>query len=76
MNHEPEPELFPIDDITVIEGEGTSVINEQEFHWSRGDVFVVPGWNTHAYKADSRSYLLRVTDEPVMKRFNWLRQEA
>ena len=60
----------------VIEGEGTSVINEQEFHWSRGDVFVVPGWNTHVYKADSRSYLLRVTDEPVMKRFNWLRQEA
>jgi len=60
----------------VMDGQGASVIDDREFHWSRGDVFVVPSWNAHAYKVETRSYLLRVTDEPVMKRFNWLRREA
>ena len=60
----------------VIDGQGTSVINNQEFYWGRGDIFAVPCWNTHAYKAEAPSYLLRVTDEPVMKRFNWLPHEA
>jgi gentisate 1,2-dioxygenase len=60
----------------VMDGQGTSVIDDREFDWSRGDVFVVPSWNTHGYKAETPSYLLRVTDEPVMKCFNWLRHEA
>jgi gentisate 1,2-dioxygenase len=60
----------------VIEGEGTSVIDGREFHWRRGDVFVVPSWNTHTWRSHALSYLLRVTDEPVMKAFGWLRQEA
>jgi len=60
----------------VMDGQGSSVIDDREFHWSRGDVFVVPSWNTHSYKSETLSYLLRVTDEPVMKRFNWLRHEA
>lgn len=59
----------------VIEGEGTSVIDNAEFRWSRGDVFVVPGWNTHRYEADTRSYLLRVTDEPILRHMNWLRED-
>ena len=60
----------------VIEGQGTSVIDDREFHWRRGDVFVVPAWNTHACQSEKPSYLLRVTDEPVMKSFSWLRHEA
>ena len=60
----------------VMDGQGASVIEDQEYHWGCGDVFVVPSWNTHAYNAEIQSHLLRVTDEPVMKRFNWLRQEA
>ena len=59
----------------VIEGEGTSVIDNSEFHWSRGDVFGVPGWNTHSYEADTRSYLLRVTDESILRHMNWLRED-
>ena len=60
----------------VIEGQGTSVIDGQEFWWGRGDVFVVPSWNTHSYNPQTLSYLLRVTDEPVMKRLGWLRLET
>lgn len=60
----------------VMEGRGTSVIEGIEFRWDRGDVFVVPGWNAHVCKADVGSHLLRVTDAPVMRRFNWLREQA
>ena len=60
----------------VMEGRGTSVIEGVEFNWDRGDVFVVPGWNSHACKADVQAHLLRVTDAPVMRQFNWLREQA
>jgi gentisate 1,2-dioxygenase len=59
----------------VIEGHGQSVVDGQEFEWRRGDVYVVPSWHRHACKAAGRSHLLRVTDEPVLQKFNWLRQE-
>jgi len=59
----------------VIEGHGQSVVDDQEFEWRRGDVFVVPSWHRHSGKAAERSHVLRVTDEPVLKHFNWLRHE-
>jgi gentisate 1,2-dioxygenase len=59
----------------VIQGDGTSVIDGQRFAWSRGDVFVVPAWRPHTYTVECRSFLLRVTDERVMKQLGWLRQE-
>jgi gentisate 1,2-dioxygenase len=59
----------------VISGEGSSVIDEQRFVWSSSDVFVVPAWRPHTYTVKRRSFLLRVTDERVMKQLGWLRQE-
>jgi gentisate 1,2-dioxygenase len=59
----------------VIEGHGKSTIDERELEWRRGDVFVVPAWRTHAYRALEPSYLLRVTDEPLMRKLGWLRQQ-
>jgi gentisate 1,2-dioxygenase len=59
----------------VIQGEGTSVIDEQRFAWSSSDVFVVPAWRPHTYTVERRTFLLRVTDERVMKQLGWLRQE-
>ena len=59
----------------VIEGHGRSNVDDREFEWRRGDVFVVPSWHRHTVRAAETSYLLRVTDEPVMQKFNWLRQE-
>lgn len=60
----------------VIQGDGNSVIDGQRFAWAGGDVFVVPAWRPHAHTASRRSYLLRVTDERVIKQLGWLRQEA
>jgi gentisate 1,2-dioxygenase len=59
----------------VIEGEGCSFVEGAEFHWSRGDVFVVPSWRRHECRAEKTSYLLKVTDEPFIRRLNWLREE-
>ena len=59
----------------VIEGHGQSTIDGREFEWRRGDVLVVPAWRSHSYRAIERSHLLRVTDEPVLRKLNWLKTE-
>jgi gentisate 1,2-dioxygenase len=52
-----------------------SSIDGREFEWRRGDVFVLPAWHTHAYRTLEPSTLLRVTDEPLMRKLGWLRQQ-
>jgi gentisate 1,2-dioxygenase len=47
----------------VMQGRGVSRVDDREFQWSRGDVFVVPSWRAHTCEAAEASYLLRVTDE-------------
>jgi gentisate 1,2-dioxygenase len=59
----------------VIDGHGKSSIDDREFEWRRGDVFVVPAWRRHRCRALEQSLLLRVTDEPLMRKLNWLRQQ-
>ncbi len=57
----------------VIDGEGTSFVDGAEFQWGCGDVIAVPAWHECRHKAHSQSHLLRVTDEPLLRRLNWLR---
>jgi gentisate 1,2-dioxygenase len=59
----------------VIEGRGRSRVDDKEFAWSRGDVFVVPSWYSHACQVEETSYLLRVSDEPLLRSLHWLREE-
>lgn len=58
----------------VAEGRGTSSIDGVEIAWERGDVIAIPGWRPAVHRATERSHLLRVTDEPLMKKLNWLRE--
>jgi gentisate 1,2-dioxygenase len=58
----------------VIAGAGVVDIEDSVFEWGRGDVFVVPAWRQHRLRAQAQSYLLCVTDEPVLARLDWLRQ--
>ncbi len=58
----------------VIDGTGVSSVEDSVFEWRRGDVFVVPAWRDHRLRAQTQSYLLRVTDEPVLARLGWLRK--
>jgi gentisate 1,2-dioxygenase len=58
----------------VIDGRGVSEIDGTRFDWTRGDVIAVPGWRPATHRADERSHLLRVTDEPLLRKLNWLRE--
>jgi gentisate 1,2-dioxygenase len=58
----------------VVEGSGVSDVDGTEIKWHRGDVFTVPGWRPAVHRAFERSQLLRVTDEPLMRKLNWLRE--
>jgi gentisate 1,2-dioxygenase len=58
----------------VIDGTGVVNVEEKVFEWRRGDVFVVFAWRQYSLRAQSQSYLLRVTDEPVLARLDWLRE--
>jgi gentisate 1,2-dioxygenase len=58
----------------VIEGGGTADVAGAAFEWRRGDVFVVPAWRPHRLRANSQSYLLRVSDEPVLVGLDWHRE--
>ena len=59
----------------VVRGEGASEIDGQRFEWRRGDVVAAPAWRPHWHEASGDAILLRVTDEPVMQRFGWWREE-
>jgi gentisate 1,2-dioxygenase len=56
----------------VMDGRGNSNIDGTCFDWARGDVFAVPAWRAAVHEAYESSHLLRVTDEPLMRKLNWL----
>jgi gentisate 1,2-dioxygenase len=58
-----------------VEGEGETIIEGKSFPWQRGDVFAVPSWQTHIHKSAKGGVLFRVTDEPVMSKLGFLRDE-
>lgn len=58
---------------TVVEGAGTTRIGERDFHWQRGDVLAVPAWQPYQHQVHEAAHLVRVSDEPVMRAFDFLR---
>jgi gentisate 1,2-dioxygenase len=76
-NRETEPFRTTAHNIyAVVEGTGTSVVDGERFDWKRGDVFCAPAWRRHTHKATSDdTVLLRVTDEPVHRALDFLREE-
>jgi gentisate 1,2-dioxygenase len=59
----------------VVQGEGVSTVDGERFEWQRGDVIAAPAWRPHRHQATGEAILLRVSDEPVMQRFGWWREE-
>lgn len=60
---------------TVIEGNGISKVGDREFRWAPGDMFAVPAWYEHTHAASRDAVLMRVSDEPLMRMFDWFRVE-
>ncbi len=58
-----------------VEGEGETIVEGKSFPWQRGDVFAVPSWQAHYHKSAKGGVLFRVTDEPVMSKLGFLRDE-
>jgi gentisate 1,2-dioxygenase len=60
-----------------VEGEGSTKVEDQIFHWTPGDVFVVPSWNRHAHTAKSESVLFSISDRPAQEKLGiWREQRA
>jgi gentisate 1,2-dioxygenase len=58
---------------TVVEGEGHTQTDAGAMHWKRGDVFAIPSWRSYQHTASTAAHLVRVSDEPVMRAFDFLR---
>jgi gentisate 1,2-dioxygenase len=61
---------------TVIEGAGVSRIGDRELQWQRGDLFVIPAWQPFEHRVSERAHFIRVSDEPVMQAFDFLRERS
>ncbi len=59
---------------TVVEGAGSTKAGEQVMAWERGDVFAIPAWQPFQHTVTSPAHLVRVSDEPVMKAFDFWRR--
>jgi gentisate 1,2-dioxygenase len=59
----------------VLEGAGRTTVDGQVLNWQRGDVVAAPLWRAYQHEADSDSYLVRVTDLPVVSKLGLFRWE-
>ena len=61
----------------VVSGSGHTEIDGQTFEWSDKDVFCVPGWASYRHQNTSGSdaFLFSFSDEPVLKKLGFFREE-
>jgi gentisate 1,2-dioxygenase len=57
----------------IMRGTGEAKFDEAAFQWKRGDVIAAPSGEGYTFSAREPVYLLRVSDEPLMKFLDWLR---
>jgi gentisate 1,2-dioxygenase len=60
----------------VVRGAGVTTVDGERFAWRRGDVIAAPAWRPHFHEAAEDALLLRVSDEPVMRRLGFHRVEG
>lgn len=57
----------------VVRGSGIAEIDGETRPWAFGDTIAVPAWRPHSLRAQTDAVLLRVSDEPLMRKLGWLR---
>ena len=60
---------------TVVEGKGKTTINNKEYLWSKGDVFVVPPWAKIKHDTNEESVLFSFSDRPVQELLGLFREK-
>ncbi|EIE99294.1 cupin domain-containing protein [Saccharomonospora glauca] len=58
---------------TVLRGSGETEIDGEVFSWEKGDIIAVPAWRPYRHRVSADAYLVRASDEPVMRAFDLLR---
>jgi gentisate 1,2-dioxygenase len=61
----------------VIEGSGTTHVNDERFDWGKGDFLAVPPWAAvrHVNEHDADARLFRVDDSPLFRALNTYHEE-
>lgn len=60
---------------SVIEGEGTVSIGEQDFEFTAHDTFVVPAWQSYRLRTAAGSVLFSFSDRPLQRSIGVWREE-
>jgi gentisate 1,2-dioxygenase len=62
----------------VVQGQGYTVIDGEQFVWSKGDVLALPSWALceHANTASEEAVLFSIRDRPVMEALGFSREEV
>jgi gentisate 1,2-dioxygenase len=60
----------------VVEGTGSVTFGETRFDFAPHDVFVVPSWEAHQWKADADSILFSYSDRAAQEALGFWREEA
>ena len=59
--------------VAIMHGGGVAKIDQDAFDFARGDALAAPAGCTQRWTAAEETYLLRVSDAPVLDNLNWLR---
>ena len=57
-----------------VEGEGETRVGYSVLRWTPRDIFVVPGWTSHAHRADADAVLFSFSDRPVQEKLGLWRE--
>jgi len=57
----------------VMQGTGSAQLDDTALTFERGDVIAAPSSTAQKFEAKEQCYLLRVTDEPLLRFLGWLR---
>jgi len=60
---------------TVVKGKGRTWVDGEVIEWNMGDVIAIPAWRPYRHEIWEQSYLVRASDEPVMRAIDMLREE-
>lgn len=63
---------------TVLEGSGSTSVGNEEFHWTKNDIFVVPcfTWRRHINTASGDAVLYSVSDLPLLEKIGQYRAQG
>jgi gentisate 1,2-dioxygenase len=60
---------------SVVEGSGTSVVGDDEFHWETGDTLIVPSWAEHKHRSNQDAVLFSISDRAAQEKLYLFREQ-